>query len=442
MKRISILPCILVVCFVSATWAQQPAAQQSLGRYGPHRMANQASRTAGQTVSRSFQAKANPDHERIWELGTYPGGSWVTTWHINDLGVIAGLGDVSAPNAGSGYTHTLEVPLFGPTAGEWTDLGALRRKQSKGCEEPMADISDAGLVVSHSVTSEGQMHAVAWTRETGMVDLGTLADTGDPRYANHNSSYAIGTNKLGTLIVGGSGLDQNPVQGFDAPVVWTPSKQWKNGKLVTKWNIHALDTSAYPNFSWTAWGVNNYGQIVGVGGDNNNPQTTVIGTVWNPRADGKGWKKLISLPSSTAYPFTIPYGINDNGEIAGMVTLTDWSVWLPTFWKPLDRARTIYSPVTMLPLPQGVFTNAEAVGINDLGDIVGDTWNDDGSIDLAVRWTTKDLTFTELLNFPADWSFSWGVNNNRIATVTYTGGAKCSEGIPWVYTCGGAIQLH
>jgi len=57
----------------------------------------------------------------------------------------------------------------------------------------------------------------------------------------------------------------------------------------------------------------------------------------------------------------------------------------------------------MLRLPQGsqaVFTNAEAVGINDLGDIVGDSWNDDGSVDLAVRWTTKDLTFSELLNFP------------------------------------------
>jgi len=111
-------------------------------------------------------------------------------------------------------------------------------------------------------------------------------------------------------------------------------------------------------------------------------------------------------------------------------------------WKPLDRTRTTYSRVIMLPLPQGVFTNAEAVGINDLGDIVGDSWNDDGSVDLAVRWTTKDLTFSELLNFPADWSFSWGVNNNRIATVTYTGGQKCPASVPWVYTCGGAIQLH
>ena len=375
-------------------------------------------------------------NNKVWELGAYPGGTWVTTWHINDLDVIAGLGDVD----GSGYTHTLAVPLFGPNAGEWTDLGTLAGEQSIGCQEPLDGISNTGLVVSDSIASDGHMHAVAWTKKTGIVDLGTLADTGDRRYANHNSSYAISTNKLGTLIVGGSGVDQDTNSGFAAPVVWTPSNVWTNGKFVTKWKIHALDTAAFPDFTWTVWGVNDYGQIIANG--NNSTNTTVVGALWNPRPDGEGWGILISLPAITAYPFAVPFGINDNGEIAGMVTSNDWSIWLPALWKPLDKTRKTYSKVTMLPLPQGVFTNAEAVGINDLGDIVGDTWNDDGSVDLAVRWATKDLTFTELLNFPADWSFSWGVNNNRIATVTYTGGQKCTEGIPWTYTCGGAIQLH
>jgi len=439
MKRISILACILGVWFVSTAWAQQPATRPPLGRHVPHRMANQTSRMPGLTVSRSFHAQANRnDKTKIWELGTYSGGTWVTTWHINDLGVIAGLGDVSAINDGSGYTHTLEVHLFGPTAGEWTDLGTLPGVQPIGCGEPLDGISNTGLVVSGSIASDGHMRAVAWTKETGMVDLGTLADTGDPRYANHNSSYAISTNKLGTLIVGGSGVDQDTNSGFSAPVVWTPSNVWTDGKVVTKWKIHALNTAAFPDFTWMVFGVNDYGQIIAFRGNS----TQAGGALWNPRPDGKGWGKLISLPAFTAYPFAAPYGINDNGEIVGNVFSNDWSIWLPTLWKPLDWTRTTYSKVIMLPLPQGVFTNAEAVGINDLGDIVGDSWNDDGSIDLAVRWTTKDLTFSELLNFPADWSFSWGVNNKRIATVTYTGGQKCSAGVPWTYTCGGAIQLH
>jgi len=443
MKRISILPCILGLCFVSAALAQQPGTKPPFGKYGPHRMSPQASRTPGKTASRSFIVQANRDEKtKYWELDTYPGGTWFTTWHINDLGMIVGLGDVSPIDDGSGYTHTLEVPLFGPNAGEWIDLGALTVEQPIGCGEPLDGISNTGLVVSGSITSDGHMHAVAWTRETGMVDLETLAETGDPRYANHNSSYALATNKRGTLIVGGSGVDQDAYSGFDAPVVWTASKEWRNGKFVATWKIHALDTSAYPDFSWLPWGVNDYGQIVGVGGDNNNPQTTVIGALWNPRVDDKGWRKVMPLPPSADYPFTDPYGINENGEIAGMVATNDWGIWLPTLWKPLDRTRTTYSRVMMLPLPLGVFTNAEAVGINDLGDIVGDTWNDDGSVDLAVRWTTKNLKFSELLKFPADWSFSWGVNNNRIASVTYTGGEKCSKGVPWTYTCGGAIQLH
>jgi probable HAF family extracellular repeat protein len=270
MRRISILACILGVCFVSAAWTQQPASKPPFGRHVPHRMANQTSRTPDVTVGRSFHAQANPDKGKIWELGTYPGGTWFSTWHINDLGVIVGLGDVPGLD-GVLSNHTLTVPLFGPRAGKWIDLDTLGGVQPQGWEEPFTEISDTGLVVSHSTTQDGQVHGVAWTKETGMVDLGTLADTHDPRYASYNTSYAIGTNKLGTLIVGGSGVDQNPDVGFLAPIVWTPSKEWMNGKFVTKWKIHKLDTAAFPDFSWVAWGVNDYGQIVGVGGGQQQP---------------------------------------------------------------------------------------------------------------------------------------------------------------------------
>ena len=100
-----------------------------------------------------------------------------------------------------------------------------------------------------------------------------------------------------------------------------------------------------------------------------------------------------------------------------------------------------YGRITVeLPLPQGGFTGCENVGINDRGDMVGDCWSD--TEDLPARWSTKDLTFSEIISFPVDWGFAWDVNDNRIAAITYTGGEKCSAGVPWVYTCGGAIQLH
>jgi len=136
-----------------------------------------------------------------------------------------------------------------------------------------------------------------------------------------------------------------------------------------------------------------------------------------------------------------PYGINDKGEIVGVIS-PDGSAILPVFWKPLDRSRTNYSSGIQLPMPGDAFVSCWAVGINNLGDMVGDCWNASYTIDLPTRWTTKNPAFSELIDFPANWGFSWGINDNRIAVLTYTGGQKCSSGIPWTATCGGAAQLH
>ena len=439
MKHISILAWILGLWFVSAAWAQQPATNPPFGRHVPHRMANQTSRIPGVTANQGPNTQANPDEGKIWELGTYPGGTWFASWRLNDLGVIVGRGDVPPIDPdGVGHTHTLVVNLLGPHAGEWSDLGTLGGEQPKWWEEPNNDISNTGLVVSSSTALDGQVHAAAWTKETGLVDLGTLADTHKQQYASYIASFAAGTNKLGTLIVG-QGWNVDPATTY-VPLVWTPSKVWMSGRFVTKWKIQKLDTTAFPDLTgFVAWGVNDYGQIIGTGW--NDDFTIVTAVLWNPGTDGKGWKPT-SLPKSPALPSTQVYGINDTGEIVGVANSGDQSIWLPRLWKPLDRNRTTYSQAIELPLPKGVFTNCENVGINELGDMVGDCWNEDGSVDLPVRWSTKDLTFSKIINFPGDWGFAWGVNNNRIAVITYTGGPNCSAGEPWVYTCGGAIQLH
>jgi uncharacterized membrane protein len=409
MKRVSILACVVGVCFVATAWAEQP----------------------GVAVSRSFNAPARARHAKIWELGTYPGGTWFATWRINDLGVVVGRGDVPPVGAdGVGDTHTLAVPLFGERAGEWIDLGTLGGEEPKGREEPFADISNTGLVVSHSTAPDGWAHGVAWTRETGMVDLGTLADTGDPRYASYNTSYAMATNKLGTLIAGMSGVDETP---WLAPVIWTPAKVRMNGRSVTRWKIRKLATATLPDLTgWDVWGVNNRGQILGSAYDAG--FTTVVGVLWNPRPDGRGWGEPISLPALPFYPLTNAYGINDKGEIVGAAISPDTGIWLSVLWQPLDKKRTTYSPAIALPLPAG-FTSCDCVGLNELGDLVGDCWND--VEDRPARWTTKDLTFAEIIGFPGTWGFSWGVNNNRIAAVTYSGGENCP--LDW---CGGAIHLR
>ena len=90
-------------------------------------------------------------------------------------------------------------------------------------------------------------------------------------------------------------------------------------------------------------------------------------------------------------------------------------------------------------MPEGV-TTCYAEGINELGDLTGECWNDDYSIDRPMHWITKNPTFFEVLTSPGDWGWSFSVNNSRIAAVTYGGGNKCS-GDTYI-SCGGAVQFN
>ena len=98
-----------------------------------------------------------------------------------------------------------------------------------------------------------------------------------------------------------------------------------------------------------------------------------------------------------------------------------------------------YSKPIVLPLPEGGFTNCYTDGINELGDLTGECWGDDVRPGRALD-QAKDPAFSEVLGFPGDWSWSFRVNNSRIAVVTYGGGDKCSADN--YISCGGAIQFH
>jgi len=64
--------------------------------------------------------------------------------------------------------------------------------------------------------------------------------------------------------------------------------------------------------------------------------------------------------------------------------------------------------------------------------MTGELWGDAG--DQVFRWTTKNPAFSELIGF-GDWSWSFGVNNARVAVVTY-GGLNCAG------ACGGAVRVR
>jgi probable HAF family extracellular repeat protein len=223
MKRTSILAFVLCACIVSTVWAQQ-ANSHTKTHPGRDHALNHVLPSGG--ISHPYLVPSDPSQNKVWELETYPGGTWASMGDVNDFGIAVAQGDLP-----DGSTHNLAVPLFGKHAGEWIDLGTLGGTES-GWDEGLVTISDTGVIVGHSAMPSGYEHGFVWTEKSGMVDLGTLADIGYPKY---NSSYAAGVNKWGTLIAGWSGIEQSCLGCAPTlPVVWTPTFLWKNGELVTK----------------------------------------------------------------------------------------------------------------------------------------------------------------------------------------------------------------
>ena len=130
---------------------------------------------------------------------------------------------------------------------------------------------------------------------------------------------------------------------------------------------------------------------------------------------GKDWK--ISKLDSKDSPFAEALDINNRGEIVGDVYTSDYSAALPSLWSvhPCQNSRKLTLLTTLSGSPQGYDV---AYGINDLGDIVGAS-NDADENWLATGWSSKRPNFAQVLGFPANWSVAKKVNNFRIAVGGY-----------------------
>ena len=347
--------------------------------------------------------------QKVYDLGHYPGGTWAGAWGINNSGVVVGWGDIA-----SGYTRPIGVPLLGPNAGQWFDLGTLGGEDTDDHVMCMG-ITGAGMIVGHTANAAGDIHGFAWTAKSGMVDIGTLAGLG---YSGFNFSLAYGVNKAGTLIVGLSGSGWFTADTL--PVVWTPTVVSTSSGPRTTWNIQKLDTTGFEaDTYWAPQSVNNFGQITGTA---TGPDGVEISVLWNPVPGGEGWK-IAQLPVPTDYPNSSPFDNNDEGEIVGFVVSPDWSTALPALWRKGPPGGNVWS-LTVLPTLSGAPQGWNlAAGINDRGDIVGPSTDAAGNF-FASRWSTKDPAFVQPLAFPVAqsagaWSFANWVNDNGIAAGWY-----------------------
>jgi len=404
MRRISILVLMLFACLASVAWAQQT----SVPRFSKHPISGHRhwigipnkSDTAIHSSAGTEMAALH--HTKVWDLGTYPGGTWADVGGANDFGVAVAEGDTDSDSA----THLFTIQLFGPRAPQWSDLGAINAYAGWFL---WPAIADTGTIVGSAATDDGYVHAFAWAKKSGRIDLGALSALG------YNFSVAERVNKLGTLIVGWSG-DSSDNSGSSLPVVWTPTMGWTPDGWMIVWKIRALDTSGFEGFHhWMVYGVNDFGQLSGMAWDDSDPETG-IGVIWNPLPNGKGWK-IVQIPGSSEYPNVEAGAINDQGEVAGDVDSSDWNSFSAALWKPVDRQRTVYKLVLLPSLP-GSTNGGSAEGINDAGDLVGFAFDSDWNM-LAAQWSTKDPTFVRQLGFPGTLSLANNVNDSRIVTGLY-----------------------
>lgn len=446
MKRIASLA--LILCCASMAWSQGRSAGRHLSKYPvPHplrqnRLAQSSAAMSNSTLSPQPAAAARKS--RSWGLGTYPNGTWAQLMDVNGWGVAVGLGDTGngydqTLDPPRGYTRPIGIPLFGRDAMKWFDLGTFGGESYENTYQTALTacmgIADTGMIVGLAPTTGDPVtkavkydRAFAWTPESGLVDLGALEKRGF-----HNSN-AIGVNKLGTLIVGWSG----PTVDFTVPplpVVWTPSIFGKEGRQVTSWKIHELDTKGFEQFPyWVAETANVSGQIVGFAFDDSGAQIAVL---WNPLPHGLGWKAM-QLPASSEYPDYINTwagGINEKGEIVGTITNADYSSDLPALWRPADHQRQHYKVTVLRTLSGLPGSYGDPAAINDLGDIVGTTYDPPDYNSVPTLWSAGNPDFVQALDFQGYFGVANKVNDFRIVVGGYWSDS-CPQG------CAAATQIR
>jgi probable HAF family extracellular repeat protein len=293
-----------------------------------------------------------------------------SNWKLSSLslGVVASLATVAAPAA---QAPGCEKPQY-----TVTDLGVL----GTGTNSSAFDMNSIGWVAgSSNLVPNGPQHAFLWYGAGPLKDLGTL---GGP------NSGADGPNLYGEAAVGSELATADPDKedfcAFGTHLVCRGAI-WRYGKLTTLPNLPG-------GRNGNAFGVNNLGQLVGFTENGVRDSTCATGTPFQVfRFEAVKWEPngqihvLRPLPGDTV---AFAMGLNDLGQAVGS-SGTCATQGVPP---QVNGLHAVLWEADGTPKDLGRFGDADhamsnnASSINDLGDVVGTSEANDGTVH-SFLWT-------------------------------------------------------
>jgi probable HAF family extracellular repeat protein len=266
-------------------------AMFDLGTLGGSEAVAYALNDRGQVTGRAHLPGDGAEHAFVWDiasgmedLGTLGGNDSAGTG-INEAGVVTGQADTP-----TGHYHAY---VWDPLSGLMEDLGTLGTGQVSAAR----GINEHNQIVGGSFTGQGTSHACLWT-DGVLQDLGGFGGPVTRGYAVNDVGVVVGRSDLpdnsathafrwvnnspmrdlGTL--GGANSSARSINNQleivgDSQTAGgeTHAFIWKNG-LMTDLNQLLPSNSGW--VLYTAYGINNKGQIVGWGSHNGSPSRAYL----------------------------------------------------------------------------------------------------------------------------------------------------------------------
>jgi probable HAF family extracellular repeat protein len=319
---------------------------------------------------------------------------------LTDLGDLAGGGESSTAS---------DINNYGQVVGQSESADGLKSfhpflwtpNTSNGTTGSMMQIGSGSGVIfdtestANRINNYGQVggniegHPFLWTPSSTHGLTGTMSDLGVP---TAEIASVQGINSIGQVVVDRNG----------STFLWTPTTS--NGVAGSQTNV--------ANFS-TAARMNDFGQIVF-------DSSTLIWTPTSPNSPDGAFTAMNDMPANLLQSQS--HGVNASGQIVGGNVLTGVSGPQAFLWTPTTPNGSMGHRTDLGNLPNGGL-DSQALGINDIGQIVGIGRDANSSI-RAFLWTQSDgmVNLNGLLDSSGTgWSLGFANSINNLGQIVGDG---------------------